>query len=405
MSDSITANVVIGMPSQLFTLARSFKANANGKIYISKIDTPPGEMTDPDNYVQVYLENEDGSHVPMAQPIIINSGGFPVYNGQIAKFVTVEGHAMAVYNAYNVQEFYYPNVLKYDPDQFEQRLAGPNGAYVIGHDSNTVGGSIDANSIAIENNSLKVRGMIPSTDRRIIVNAHRGYSETYLEQTLMAFSQCQSEAYEIDMQTSSDGYPVCFHDDDLSIQTNGSGSISGNTISTISALRFKRAIGTKYEDMAGIPGLGAVCKMALRRGKKLLAEIKGYRTIDDCAMYNQIIGQYGLNISTTYICFDFAPLQFIRNINDQSSFGWIINSYNPGMDATIATLASWGGSVLGINKNALASIGIDKLRQWEFMGLTLNTWTVYTPQELQVVLDYGIRSVTLDKEYANILNN
>lgn len=132
MSDSITANVVVSMPSQLFTLARSFKANANGKIYISKIDTPPGEMTDPDNYVQVYLENEDGSHVPMAQPIVINAGGYPVYNGQIAKFVTVEGHAMAVYNAYNVQEFYYPNVLKYDPDQLRQELSEPGGDKLVG---------------------------------------------------------------------------------------------------------------------------------------------------------------------------------------------------------------------------------------------------------------------------------
>lgn len=361
MSD-ITANVVVSMPSQLFTLARSFKANANGKIYIGAINTDPVTITDPTNQIQVYLENEDGSHVPVSQPLIINAGGYPVYNGQIAKFVTVQGHSMAIYDAYGVQQFYYPNILKYDPDQFEQRLAGPNGAYVIGHGSNTVGGSIDANSIEIEKNSLKVRGMIPSTDRRIIINAHRGYSETYLEQTLMAFSQCQSETYEIDMQTSSDGYPVCFHDDDLSIQTNGSGSISGNTISTISTLRFKRTIGTKYEDMVGIPGLGAVCKMALRRGKKLLAEIKGYRTIDDCSIYNQTIGQYGLNSSTTYICFDFAPLRYIKNINSESSFGWIINSYNSGMDAVIEELASWGGSVLGINKNALPAIGLDKLR-------------------------------------------
>ena len=112
MSD-ITANVVVSMPSQLFTMPRSFKAVANGKIYISKIDTPPGEMTDPANSVQVYLENEDGRRVPVSQPLIINAGGFPVYNGQIAKFVTVEGHAMAVYDTYNAQQFYYPNVLKY----------------------------------------------------------------------------------------------------------------------------------------------------------------------------------------------------------------------------------------------------------------------------------------------------
>ncbi|MCZ9226441.1 phage tailspike protein, partial [Escherichia albertii] len=55
----ITPNAVIGMPSQLFTMARSFKAVANGKIYIGKIDTDP---VNPENQIQVYVENEDGSH-------------------------------------------------------------------------------------------------------------------------------------------------------------------------------------------------------------------------------------------------------------------------------------------------------------------------------------------------------
>ncbi|HFK4360431.1 TPA: phage head-binding domain-containing protein, partial [Escherichia coli] len=115
----ITANVIVSMPSQLFTMARSFKAVANGKIYIGKIDTDP---VNPENQIQVYVENEDGSHVPVSQPIIINAAGYPVYNGQIAKFVTVQGHSMAVYDAYGAQQFYFPNVLKYDPDQFKQEL-------------------------------------------------------------------------------------------------------------------------------------------------------------------------------------------------------------------------------------------------------------------------------------------
>lgn len=119
MSD-ITANVVVSMPSQLFTMARSFKAVANGKIYIGKIDTDP---VNPENQIQVYVENEDGSHVPVSQPIIINAAGYPVYNGQIAKFVTVQGHSMAVYDACGAQQFYFPNVLKYDPDQLRQELA------------------------------------------------------------------------------------------------------------------------------------------------------------------------------------------------------------------------------------------------------------------------------------------
>lgn len=128
MSD-IAANVVVSQPSQLFTLARSFKANANGKIYLGLIDTDP---VNPANRIPVYLENEDGTHVQVAQPIVINAGGYPVYNGQIAKFVTEKGHSMAIYDAYGAQQFYYPNVLKYDPDQFSTELAGVGGASLIG---------------------------------------------------------------------------------------------------------------------------------------------------------------------------------------------------------------------------------------------------------------------------------
>lgn len=122
MSD-INANVVVSMPSQQFTLARAFKAAANGKIYVGVIDTDP---TLPANQIQVYLENEDASIVPVSQPITINDGGFPVYNGQVSKFVTTQGHSMTVLDGQGVQQFYFPNVLKYDPDRFKQQLSDAN---------------------------------------------------------------------------------------------------------------------------------------------------------------------------------------------------------------------------------------------------------------------------------------
>lgn len=70
-------NVVVSMPSQLFT-GSFFAAVANGKIYIGKIDTD-GKSWKPDSG----CENEDGSHVPVSQPIIINAAGYPVYNGLV----------------------------------------------------------------------------------------------------------------------------------------------------------------------------------------------------------------------------------------------------------------------------------------------------------------------------------
>lgn len=134
MSD-IIPNVVVSAPSQQFTLARKFQAASNGKIYIGQIDKDP---TIPENQIQVYLENEDGSTTPVAQPLIINQAGYPVYNGQIAKFVTVEGHSMAVYDSYGAQQFYYPNVLKYDPDQFRQAVENGDGSLIGAGDDKTL---------------------------------------------------------------------------------------------------------------------------------------------------------------------------------------------------------------------------------------------------------------------------
>lgn len=125
----IIPNVVVSMPSQLFTMPREFKSVFNGMIYIGKIDTDP---TIPANQIQVYLENEDGSYTPVPQPIRTNAGGYPVYNGKVSKFVTVEGQSMLIQDANGVQLFYFPNVLKYDPDQFKLLLSQPGGISYVG---------------------------------------------------------------------------------------------------------------------------------------------------------------------------------------------------------------------------------------------------------------------------------
>jgi|SRR5476649_1941074 len=122
-------NVVVSAPSQLFTLPNSFAAIAGGSIYIGKIDTDPTVTA---NQIQVYVQNADGSTTAVSQPISIGAGGYPEYNGVVAKFVTVEGQSMAVLDANGVRQFYYPDVLMYDPDQFKVQLSGPNGFEFIG---------------------------------------------------------------------------------------------------------------------------------------------------------------------------------------------------------------------------------------------------------------------------------
>ncbi|MEF7251098.1 phage tailspike protein [Escherichia coli] len=106
-------NYLISMPSTPFSAPRAFKSVANGKIYIGNPDTDP---VNPANQIPVYAVNENGSEVQVSQPIIINAGGFPVYNGQIMKFITKQNFSMAVYDAYGAQQFYWINVANMDPN-------------------------------------------------------------------------------------------------------------------------------------------------------------------------------------------------------------------------------------------------------------------------------------------------
>lgn len=114
MADPV-ANVVVSMPSQLFTRPEVFSAVSNGKIFIGRPDTDPTVVG---NQIQVYIEGESGDLTAISQPLRTNTGGYPVYNGQIVKFVTVQNYSMTVQSSTGVQLFYFPDLLKYSPDQF-----------------------------------------------------------------------------------------------------------------------------------------------------------------------------------------------------------------------------------------------------------------------------------------------
>lgn len=128
MSD-ITANVVVTNPRPIFTDSRTFRAVANGRIYIGLVDTDP---TIPSNQIPVYVDNEDGSKVPIPQPLVINAAGKIVYSGQLAKIVTESAYSMAIYDSYGSQVDYLPNVLRYDPDALRYDLEAPYGMSMIG---------------------------------------------------------------------------------------------------------------------------------------------------------------------------------------------------------------------------------------------------------------------------------
>lgn len=105
------ADILVTSPYRPFTLPNQFKAVFNGYIYCGTVDAVDPSVSQ----VQVYLANEDGSRIQVAQPLRTNAGGFLVYNGQPAKFVTNSNHSLLVRDYLGALVWYEPNMANIDP--------------------------------------------------------------------------------------------------------------------------------------------------------------------------------------------------------------------------------------------------------------------------------------------------
>jgi len=128
MPDTST-NIMVSNPITPFTMARSFKACSNGKIFIGKPDTDP---TFSENQIPVYVENERGNTVQVPQPIVINTAGYPVFHGQVAKFFTKQNYSMAIYDSYMVQQFYWRDLSQIEPSSIFSKLSQSDGGSLVG---------------------------------------------------------------------------------------------------------------------------------------------------------------------------------------------------------------------------------------------------------------------------------
>ncbi len=77
------------------------------------------------------------------------------------------------------------------------------------------------------------------TANHVLVQAHRGYSGVYPENTMRSFAEAVAlgvDILELDIHISSDGVVVVIHDDNLDRTTNGSGPVIGKTAAELKAL-------------------------------------------------------------------------------------------------------------------------------------------------------------------------
>lgn len=79
---------------------------AGGSIYIGDPDTDPEIVG---NQITVNALQENGSTVPIPQPILTGGGGVPLYNGAPVTLLVAESYSLKVLDSFDVQIYYVPS--------------------------------------------------------------------------------------------------------------------------------------------------------------------------------------------------------------------------------------------------------------------------------------------------------
>lgn len=102
------ANSIVRLPVDYFSDPSSNRSLFNAKIYVGNPDTNPRISA---NQKTVTGRQEDGTEVPLAQPIRTSAGGYPTYNGSVVELLVDGAYSMAVDDRVDTQVFYFANVL------------------------------------------------------------------------------------------------------------------------------------------------------------------------------------------------------------------------------------------------------------------------------------------------------
>ncbi|MBM4166751.1 MAG: hypothetical protein FJ218_07555 [Ignavibacteria bacterium] len=161
---------------------------------------------------------------------------------------------------------------------------------------------------------------------RPLVAAHRGCSDTFPENTLVAFRRAIEvgiDMIELDIQCSSDGKVIVFHDHRINRTTNGRGKISTFTLRELQNFDVGSWFHPQFSNEI-IPTLRDVLKICQGR-IKLIIEVKSY---GNDAKYNfiveksiKLVKEFGMENDVLFTSFDHNLLHEFFDYNTQLQRG------------------------------------------------------------------------------------
>ncbi len=230
----------------------------------------------------------------------------------------------------------------------------------------------------------------------VLVIAHRGFSGTAPENTLIAFKKALEldvDMIELDVRLSKDGEVVVIHDDTLNRTTNGKGKVAEVTLKELKQLD---AGFFSTPQFAGekIPTLREVLELVEGRAALNIELKKGdmgrYTLVDLADRAFQEVEKIGMLNQVLFASFERSAIERIRERNPRIPVALI---YSKPWSSPREVSGERPLPVLSCRGTVLTQSNVSKARQ---QGVKVLVWTLNTEEDMEHFLNVGVDGIITD---------
>ena len=246
-------------------------------------------------------------------------------------------------------------------------------------------------------NTLPIDADALSTLR--VIN-HRGFNSEAPENTLPAFALSKLKGFryvEADVQFTSDGIPVCIHDNTVERTSNGGNRrVDSMTLEELKALDFGSWFSADYTGTQ-IPTFEEFLILCKKLGLKPYVELKD-GTAEEIQNLFDLVRLYGMEKHTTFISFSRPLLQMIIDCSTKVRVGYVSDTYSNDYLNSLVDLKESGADVFAdLNASEITDNVIMELRQ---NGFEVEGWTTSLSSSVAYKFDGVTTNAALYWEYS-----
>lgn len=227
------------------------------------------------------------------------------------------------------------------------------------------------------------------------IYAHRGFSQRYPENTLLAFEQAAlagAEGIEFDIHPAADGVPVVVHDLPLGRTVKGTGLVTDFRADQLAAMDAGTHKGAGFTGV-GVPTLRQVFEWAggnrLRMNVEIKSGLQAYAGLEESVV--ALVREFDLCERVVVSAFDHHVLVRLRALEPRIEAAALIAGT---LVRPWDYLASIGAGALHFH--AGCPIPVSDRAELQRRGIALRVWTVNEPAHLRHFIALGLDAIITD---------